>query len=96
MYGTQLLRHYWILRDIGLARSKRDFATRWLRRGGTYLRDIEFRDRGWRPVSPVTTARLRAGLISVAKRSPIAVADEIAQVLAAIDRDEAVARALGS
>lgn len=94
MYGAQLLRHYWIMRELGLVRSKRDFAVRWLGRGKTYLRDVEFRDRTWRRVSPVTTARLRADLISVARRSPAAVADEIAQVLAAMDRDEVVAHAL--
>lgn len=75
-------------------RSKNDFATRWLRRGKTYLRDIEFRGRGWRLVSSVTTARLRANLINVAKRSPACVAAEIMQVLAAMDRDAAVERTL--
>lgn len=94
MYGAQLLRHYWTLRSLGLVRSKRDFATRWLKRGGTYLRDIEFRDRGWRTVNPGTSALLRVNLIGVAKRSPPYVAAEIGQMLAAMDRDEIVARAL--
>lgn len=94
MYGAQLIRHYWSMKELGLVRSKRDFTQRWLGRGKTYLRDIEFRGREWRPVSTVTTARLRAGLINVAKRSPACVAAEIMQVLAAIDRDNAVAREL--
>ncbi|SFT21959.1 hypothetical protein SAMN04487845_1267 [Methylobacterium sp. yr668] len=94
LYGAQLLRHYWTLRSLGLVRSKRDFATRWLKRGGTYLRDIEFRDRGWRTVNPGTSALLRVNLIGVAKRSPPYVAAEIGQMLAAMDRDEIVARAL--
>ncbi|MBP1180912.1 hypothetical protein [Methylobacterium sp. PvR107] len=53
--------------------------------------DYEFRDRGWRQVNGVTTARLRENLVRVAARVPRNVADEIRRVLAAIDRDEHVA-----
>ena len=91
MYGEHLLRNYWLLHDLGLVRCKRDFSRRWLGRGETYLMDYEFRDRGWRRVNSVTTARLRENLLGVAARVPRHVAAEIKRILTMIDRDEQVA-----
>jgi hypothetical protein len=88
--------YYLTLRDLGLVRCKRDFARRWLGRGETYLRDYEFRDRGWRRVNGATVARLRSNLTDVARRSPSDVADEIARVLAAIERDECIAATMAA
>ena len=96
MYGTHLLQNYVLLRDLGLVRCKRDFARRWLGRGKTFVRDYEFRDRGWQRVNPATTAQLKKNLCGVAVRSPSAVAREIEKVLAAIDRDERVAATMAA
>lgn len=96
MYGVHLLQSYALLRDLGLVRCKRDFAQRWLGRGKTFVRDFEFRDRGWQRVSPTTTGRLKKNLAGVAVRSPSAVAREIEAVIATIDRDERVAATMAS
>ena len=91
MFGVHLLQNYTALRDLGLVRSKRDYARRWLGRGKTFIKDYEFRDRGWRRVSPAATALLRRNLIGVAARSPSAVAREIGALIDRMDRDERVA-----
>ncbi|KOX59195.1 hypothetical protein ADL19_05670 [Streptomyces purpurogeneiscleroticus] len=96
MYGTHLIQNYEALRDLGLVRCKRDYAKRWLNRGRTFLRDYEFRDRGWRRVSPATTALLRKNLKGVAARSPSAVAREIKTLIDRMDRDERVAATMDS
>lgn len=96
MFGVHLLQNYVVMRDLGLVRSKRDYATRWLGRGKTFLKDYEFRDRDWRRVSPTTTAQLRRNLTSVAARSPSAVAREIRMLLNRMDRDERVAATMAS
>lgn len=96
MFGVHLLQNYTALRDLGLVRCKRDYAKRWLGRGKTFVKDYEFRDRGWRRVSPTTTAQLRRNLTSVAARSPSAVAREIRALIDRMDRDERVAATMAS
>lgn len=91
MFGAHLIENYTAMRDLGLVRSKRDYARRWLGRGKTFLKDYEFRDRGWRRVSPAAIGLLRENLTTVAARLPSAVADEIKALIDRIDRDERVA-----
>ncbi len=91
MTGYMLLKTYINMRDIGLTRCKRDFATRWLGRGKTYLRDFEFRDgRDGVKVPTVTVMKLRSRLQAVAERVPPGIRSEIEFVVASIDQGLAV------
>jgi hypothetical protein len=96
MFGAHLIENYITMRDLGLVRCKRDYAKRWLGRGKTFVKDYEFRDRGWRRVSPAATALLRQNLIGVAARSPSTVAREIRALIDRMDRDERVAATMAS
>jgi hypothetical protein len=91
MTGRGLLKTYLKLREIGITRSKRDFSTRWLGHGKTYLRDFEFRDgREGVLVPSNTVARLQARLRALADRMPAALSADIEAVISGIDRAVAV------
>src|SRR5215213_6636218 len=84
--GYMLLKTYINMRDIGLTRCKRDFSTRWLGRGKTYLRDFEFRDgRDGVKVPTITVIKLRSRLQAVADRVPAGIRSEIELVIKSID-----------
>lgn len=96
MTGGSLLNTYYKLREIGLARNKRDFAIRLLGRGKTFLRDIEHRrGRDGIRVPMKTVVRLRTYLRRLADRLPAgALRRQIEGVIHGIDRDLAVAELL--
>ena len=94
MFATHLLKNFEQLRALGLARSKRDYARRWLGRGPTYIRDYENRTRGWNLVAPATSTRLREHLVAVATRVPVGIAAEINEVVADLDRSADIAQML--
>lgn len=91
MFVDNLLKNYERLRAMGLARSKRDYARRWLGRGPTYIRDFENRGREGGLVNLVTADRLRARLVAVAAKSPTGVAEDIMLLVAEVDRDTHIA-----
>lgn len=87
MLGHGLTNTYLKMLDLGLTRSKRDFARRWLGRGKTYLRDFELREgRDIVRVSTTTVTTLRTRLRAVANRMPAGIAAEIMSVVQDIDR----------
>lgn len=94
MFVAQLLKNYEHLRALGLTRSKRDYARRWLGRGPTYIRDFESRGREGNLVASITADRLRAHLVEVAARSPRGIAGEIMLLVAEVDRDTYIARTM--
>lgn len=88
MMGRNLITVYEALRSAGFVRSKRDFATRWLGRGKTYMRDYEYKvGRDGTRVSPGTVARLRRLLTEIAARSSVAVKADLSKIILDIDRD---------
>ena len=92
MIAFRLLATYERLRQIGLVRSKRDFAQRWLGRGKTYLRDYEYkvgRDAVRVPARTVET--LHARIAALASRVPARIASDLHEVLREIERDGRVA-----
>jgi hypothetical protein len=92
MIAFRLLATYERLRQIGLVRSKRDFAQRWLGRGKTYLRDYEYKighDAVRVPARTVGT--LHARIAAVAARVPARIASDLHEVMREIDRDCRVA-----
>jgi hypothetical protein len=92
MIAFRLLATYERLRRIGLVRSKRDFAQRWLGRGKTYVRDYEFKiGRNAMTVPPRTVRKLHARIAAVAARVPARVASDLNDVLRDIERDCRVA-----
>lgn len=91
MFGSHLEKHYENLRALGLVRSSRHFSRTWLGRSPHYLRNIGPRDRGWRPLSSATTARLRERLEAVAAQVPVGVAAEIKAVIDELDHDTHIA-----
>jgi hypothetical protein len=91
MIAFRLLATYERLRQIGLVRSKRDFA-RWLGRGKTYLRDYEYKiGRDAVRVPACTVEKLHARIAAVAARVPARVAGDLQEVLREIERDGRVA-----
>jgi len=90
MLGANLITTYDKMRELGLVRSKRDYC-RWLGRGKTYLRDIEFKGRDGVRIPMVTVMQLRARLKSVANRVPSTIRMEIDSVIASIDQGVEVA-----
>jgi predicted secreted Zn-dependent protease len=95
MLGYNLIRTYDSLVSIGLVRSKRQFSRDYLSRGWSFLRDYEQRDRDGVVVSNPTVLALRTRLKAVAQLTPPGIADEINQVITAIDRDSQVTAILG-
>jgi hypothetical protein len=92
MIALRLLATYERLRQIGLVRSKRDFAQRWLGRGKTYLRDYEYKiGRDAVRVSARTVEKLHARIAAVAARVPAGVASDLHEVMCEIERDARVA-----
>jgi hypothetical protein len=92
MLGYRLKNTYIKMLELGLTRSKRDFATRWLGRGKTYLRDFEYREgRDAVRVPPKTVARLRTRLRALADRMPAGVRADIEVVIHGIDQGTVVA-----
>ena len=92
MIGLRLLATYERLRQIGLVKSKRDFAQRWLGRGKTYLRDFEYKvGRDAMRVSARTVEILHGRIAAVAARVPARVASDLHEVLREIERDSRVA-----
>lgn len=91
MLAINLINYVDRLTRFGLVRSKRDFARRWLQRGPTFIRDYEFRSRGWNRLKPATVSQLRANLSAVAAYLPDGLAAEVAAVIEEIDRDERIA-----
>jgi len=92
MLGHGLTNTYLKMLDLGLTRSKRDFAKRWLGRGKTYLRDFELREgRDVVRVSTPTVTTLRTRLRAVADRMPRGIRTEIEGIIASIDQGIAVA-----
>ena len=92
MIAFRLLATYGRLRQIGLVRSKRDFAQRWLGRGKTYLRDYEYKvGRGGARVPACTIGKLQTRIAAVAARVPGRIARDLNEVLREIDRDCRVA-----
>jgi hypothetical protein len=96
MIAFRLLATYERLRQIGLVRSKRDFAQRWLGRGKTYLRDYEYKiGRNAMRVPACTVEKLHARISAVAARVPARIASDLHEVLRDIERDTRVADVLG-
>jgi hypothetical protein len=92
MIAFRLLATYERLRQIGLVRSKRDFAQRWLGRGKTYLRDYEYKvGRDAVRVPARTVEKLHARIAAVAARVPARVASDLHEVMREIERDGRVA-----
>lgn len=92
MRGHNLTTIFNIMRDAGLVRSKRDFATHWLGRGKTYLRDYEYRaGRDTARVSPGTVKRLQRLLTEIAARSSLPVKQDLLALVARIEMDCRVA-----
>ncbi len=91
MLGFSLLRIYQRLREIGLVRSQRDFARRFLGRGKTYAKDYGRGGRDMARVPDKTIRTLRSQLCAVAERVPAGIAAEIADVLWEIDQACSVA-----
>jgi hypothetical protein len=92
MIAFRLLATYERLRQIGLVRSKRDFAQRWLGRGKTYLRDFEYKvGRDAVRVPARTVEKLYARIAAVAARVPARVARDLHEVMREIERDGRVA-----
>lgn len=92
MIAFRLLATYERLRQIGLVRSKRDFAQRWLGRGKTYLRDYEYKiGRDAVRVSACTVEKLHAKIAAIAARVPARIASDLQEVLREIERDIRVA-----
>lgn len=95
MTGYRLSKIYEILREIGLVRSKRDFARRWLGHGKTYLRDYEFKlGRNVLCVPVGTVEKLRARIVALAARVPARIAHDLNEIIRDIDRDSRVANML--
>jgi hypothetical protein len=92
MLGYRLTITYLMMLELGLTRSKRDFARRWLKRGKTYLRDFEIRQgRDGVRVSTLTVTTLRTQLRAVADRMPRGIRVEIEGIIASIDQSTAIA-----
>lgn len=92
MTGRGLLITYIKLREIGITRSKRDFAIRLLGRGKTFVRDYEQREgRDAVRVPPKTVARLRMRLRALADRMPSGIRADIEAVIHGIDQGTMVA-----
>lgn len=92
MIASRLLTTYERLRQIGLVRSKRDFARRWLGRGKTYLRDYEYRSgREAMRVSARTVEKLHVRIAAIAARVPARIASDLHEVMREIERDGRVA-----
>lgn len=96
VYGHQIERYYLRLRRMGLVRSRRDFARRWLQRASTYMHDLRGKDREWALVSPSTMAHLYERLTAIADLLPPGIAAEVRAVVTDIDRDAAVVGLLRS
>ncbi len=91
MLGFSLLKTYSRLRQMGLCKSQRDFARRFLGRGKTYAKDYGREGRDMARVPDATIRILRSQLCAVAERVPAGIAAEIASVVEEIDRDCLVA-----
>lgn len=92
MIALRLVQIYEKLRHVGVVRSKRDFARRWLKRGKTYLRDYEHkagRDAMWVPLS--TVHNLRSRIAATATRVSASIASDLDEVIREIDRDRRLA-----
>ena len=95
MIAVRLLATYERLRQIGLVKSKRDFAQRWLGRGKTYLRDYEYKSgRDAVRVPVCTVEKLRERIAAVAARVSARIASDLHEVLREIQRDARVADAI--
>ncbi|WP_425515152.1 DUF6626 family protein [Microvirga terricola] len=95
MFGSTLIKIYGEMLALGLTRSKREFARRWLGRGKTYLRDFEFREgRSRERVSLDTVSTLRTRLCAISARMPDGICAEIAGIVHDIDCSVAVANLL--
>ena len=91
MLGFSLLRIYRRLRQMGLVRSQRDFACRFLRRGKTYAKDYGRDGRDMARVPDKTIGTLRSQLCAIAERVPAGIGAEIANVIEEIDQGCVVA-----
>jgi hypothetical protein len=92
MIAFRLLATFERLRQIGLVKSKRDFAQRWLGRGKTYLRDYEYKiGRDAVRVPACTVEKLRARIAAVAACVPACIARDLHEVMREIQRDVQVA-----
>ncbi|WP_238178649.1 hypothetical protein, partial [Methylobacterium dankookense] len=80
MLGFNLIQTYAILQTMGVVRSKRQFSREWLKRGWSYLRDIEQRDRGDIRIPAKTVLALRARVSAVARLTPPQLRSELATV----------------
>ncbi len=87
MLGYSLLKTYSRLRQMGLCKSQRDFARRFLGRGKTYTKDYGREGRDMARVPDRTIKNLRSQLCAVAERVPDGIAAEIVSVVEEIDRD---------
>ena len=94
MLGYNLLETYFSLRQMGLCKSRRDFARRWLGRGKTYAKDYGREGRDMARVPDKTIRTLRSKLCAVAERVPTGIAAEISIVIEEIDRDCAIAEVI--
>lgn len=97
MFAYNITTVYADLLEIGLVRNKRQFSTDILRRGRTYLRDLERadRDRSAVRIPSKTVMALRVRLRTIERFASPGVQAEIRRVLADIDRDVRVADMLG-
>ena len=84
--GVILITTYEKMRDLGLVRSKRDYSRRWLGRGETYLRDLQFKGRDGAIIPASTVTALRMRLKCVSQQAPTGVKLEIDAVIASIDQ----------
>lgn len=92
MYGHRLLSLFEALRILGVVETHRAFA-RWMGRGPDYVRDLR-RLGGHSRVHPSTISCLREKLMRLANEVPSGIAADIEAIIATIDQDLAISRAL--
>jgi hypothetical protein len=93
MIAQNISKIYIRLKAMGMARSKRAFSRHWLKKGRSYIRNLEYTGR--LTVPPEVIETLRSRLLEVAKIAPAELATELNELVASLDRDCEVARVLG-
>lgn len=96
MRGHTLITIYAELRRIGVVRSQRDYAARYLGRGKTFLRDLEARSGLSSWISEETTRRLNDRLDRLKQFLPEPMQEEVGLMINLVVRDRYVAGFLAS
>ncbi len=97
MLAYNMITVYADLFEMGLVRNKREFSRRYLKRGQTYLRDLERvdRDRSAVRIPASTVTALRGQLSAIERFGSRRVQAEIKSILVKIDEGVRVADLLG-